>query len=51
MINYKALLEQKLLEYKDKRIYLYGAGNMGGVAFRILAYYGIEVAGYIVTKD
>ena len=50
MIDYKALLDKKLLEYKDKQIYLYGAGNMGGVAYSILTYYGIHVAGYIVTK-
>ena len=50
MIDYKNQLDKKLAEYRGKRLYLYGAGNMGDVAYKILSHYGLNVVGYIVTK-
>lgn len=51
MIDYSNQLKTKLAEYKGKKIYLYGAKNMGGVAYKLLKHYGINVVAYITTAE
>jgi len=36
-------------EAEGKRIYIYGAGGMGGIAYKKLKYCGIDIEGFIVS--
>ena len=42
-------ISQYLAEWKNKKVYLYGAANMGGIAYKLLNYYGCNVTAYITT--
>ena len=50
MVTYQKELKRKLDEYRGKTLYLYGAGNLGTVAYKILDHYGLNVQGYLVSS-
>ena len=50
MTTYQKEFERKLGEFRNRNLYLYGAGNMGEIAYKILSYFGLRVVGYLVTQ-
>ena len=50
MISYRQELFEKLNEYRGRKLYLYGASDIGNAAYQLFSYYGLDIAGYLVTE-
>lgn len=47
--NDSAVINQKISEWRGKQLYLYGAGNMGSIAFKLLTHFGLNIVAYITS--